>query len=68
MTETGKSILFSGRTDLEYRSLPEGDYVTSAVITDQRGDSYYSQVFGASLANGRMGDWHVEANFFGRAY
>ncbi|MBR3174867.1 MAG: hypothetical protein IKF55_03240 [Oscillospiraceae bacterium] len=67
-TETGKSILFSGRTDLEYRPLPEGDYVASAVITDQRGDSYYSQVFGARMANGRMGDWHVEANFFGRAY
>ena len=48
-TETGKSILFSGRTDLEYRPLPEGDYVASAVITDQRGDSYYSQVFGARM-------------------
>ena len=67
-TETGKSILFSGRTDLEYRALPEGDYITSAVISDQRGDSYYSRVFGASLANGVMKDWRTEPNFFGRDY
>lgn len=64
----GKEITFGEKTQLSREALPAGYYVASAVITDPRGDSYYSAVIGATMKNGIMDDWHVDTRFFGRDY
>ena len=66
--QTGKWITYSDRMDLEFRPLPDGDYVSAAVITDQRGDSYYSAVAGSTLSKGLMKDWQSAPDFYGRSY
>jgi hypothetical protein len=67
-TETGKKITFTRMTDVELKPLPEGQYLSTAVITDQRGDSYYSAVVASTLDNGAMKDWHTDTRFIGRSY
>ncbi len=67
-TETGKKITFTRLTDVELKPLPEGQYLSTAVITDQRGDSYYSAVVASTLDNGAMKDWHTDTRFIGRSY
>ncbi len=64
----GKSITFNERTSLMLEPLPEGYYLSSAVITDPRGDSYYSAVAGSTLKDGTMGDWQADSRFYGRDY
>lgn len=66
--EDGKKTTFNDRSDLELRPLPEGDYLSTAVISDQRGDSYYSEVVGSTLERGSMKNWRAEPAYFGRDY
>ena len=40
----------------------------SAVVTDQRGDNYYSAVMGATEKGGRIKDWKLRPEFYGRDY
>ena len=64
----GKSVIFNTGTSITRETLPEGYYLTTAVISDTRGDSYYSQVVGASVSGRTIGDWKTDERFFGRDY
>ena len=59
---------FSARTDLQLKPLPDGYYLSTAVISDQRGDSYYSAVIGATVNRGSIGGWSADERFYGRDY
>ncbi|MBO5998743.1 MAG: hypothetical protein J6P87_03560 [Lachnospiraceae bacterium] len=64
----GKQITFGRNTRLEMEALPAGEYLSTAVITDPRGDSYYSAVMASTLERGEMKDWRTDPRFFGRDY
>ncbi len=67
-TETGKQVTWTGQTDLEFKPLDDGEYLATAVISDQRGDSYYSAVVGTTVSRGAPEDWRAEPGFYGRDY
>ena len=67
-TEKGKADAFKASTSLVLQALPSGEYLNAAVISDSRGDSYYSAVVGSRMAGGIMTDWAVDSRFVGRAY
>ena len=48
--------------------LPEGYYLTSAVIRDQRGDSYYSRVAGINMGQNGISSWVVDDRFYGSGW
>jgi hypothetical protein len=48
--------------------MPAGTYLSAAVITDPRGDSYYSAVLSSKMAGSAMGSWAIDTRFIGRAY
>ena len=64
----GKAVTFSARSDLQLKPLPDGYYLSTAVISDQRGDSYYSAVIGATVNRGSIGGWSADERFYGRDY
>ena len=65
----GRTVTFnkSGVT-LRREALPSGSYLSSAVISDTRGDNYYSGVVGSTMSGGTMSGWAVDSRFFGRDY
>ncbi len=67
-TKYGKSITFSDRTSLTLEPFEDGELLMSAVVTDQRGDNYYSAVMGATEKGGRIKDWKLRPEFYGRDY
>ena len=64
----GKSIRFSARIEVTREQLPKGYYLTTAVISDSRGDNYYSRVIGATASGRAITEWKVDEGFFGRDY
>ena len=64
----GKKISFSAGTKITREQLPNGYYLSTAVITDTRGDNYYSQVVGSTVSGKEMKDWTLDERFFGRDY
>jgi len=64
----GKSIRFSARIEVTREQLPKGYYLTTAVISDSRGDNYYSRVIGATASGRGISEWKVDEAFFGRDY
>ena len=62
----GKTATFQENTSLKLEMLPKGQYLSSIVITDPRGDSYYSNVLSSRVSGGRMQDWAVDLRFFDR--
>ena len=64
----GKSVTFSAGTSITMEKLPSGYYLSTAVIRDSCGDSYYSQVVGATVSGREMKDWTLDERFFGRDY
>ncbi len=64
----GKKITFTGRTGVTRELLPDGYYLSTAVISDSRGDHYYSTVVGATVSGKSIGNWTLDENFIGRDY
>ncbi|MCR5089670.1 MAG: hypothetical protein K6C08_09175 [Oscillospiraceae bacterium] len=64
----GKQVIFNTKTTVSLKSLPEGYYLTTAVISDPRGDSYYSTVCGADISGGNVKEWKLDPRFYGRDY
>ena len=64
----GKQITFGRNTSVQMELLPEGQYLSTAVIQDPRGDSYYSAVITSTLEKGEMKGWRVDTRFFARDY
>ncbi len=65
---SGDSIVFGAGTRITREMLPEGYYLSTAVISDSRGDHYYSRVLGATLSGKTVKDWTEDERFFGRDY
>jgi len=66
--EKGRTVTFRENTRLSLEALPSGNYLNAAVISDSRGDSYYSAVIGSRMAGSTMSGWTVDSRFYGRAY
>ena len=64
----GKKTVFGTGTKITREQLPNGYYLSTAVITDTRGDNYYSQVVGSTVSDKEMKDWTLDERFFGRDY
>ncbi|MBO4903279.1 MAG: hypothetical protein J5518_10835 [Lachnospiraceae bacterium] len=67
-TAGGEKVTYSDRTELTLEPLKDGRYLMSAVISDQRGDNYYSAVFGATADDGVLSEWRTEPDFYARDY
>ena len=61
----GESIHYKGTSDISLKMLPEGYYLTSAVIRDQRGDSYYSPVAAINMGRSGISSWVIDNRFYG---
>lgn len=66
--DQGEEIRVSKRSKITSDKLPSGYYIASAVISDQRGDVYYSQVVGNKVSLGEVRNRKVDNGFFGREY
>lgn len=64
----GQEIMVKVTSDLELKSLPSGTYLGTALITDQRGDEYYSQVMCYEMSNGHIADAYVDPSFRGSSW
>ena len=62
----GKKVKYKASSKIQLINLPEGDYVQSVVVTDMRGDAYYSPVVEAHFKNGKASDIKVSPEFVGR--
>ena len=62
----GKKIKYKVSTTIELENLPDGDYVQSVVITDLRGDKYYSPVVEAQFKNGKASELKVNPYYVGQ--
>lgn len=66
--EEGESIKIKKSTRISLEPLPNGYYLSTAVISDQRGESYYSAVVGNKISGGRVKERKIDKKFSGRAY
>ena len=64
----GEEITFSERSGITREALEDGYYVMTARISDQRGDTYYSPVVGATVKGGKVVKWKTDPNFYGKSY
>ena len=67
-TVEGKAVKFKKNTKVEMKTLPKGYYLTTVIITDPRGDSYYSAVVGAEMTSGGISEWKADDRFRGSNY
>ena len=61
----GVSIKFGKNSAVSRTILENGYYLTAAVITDQRGDKYYSKVVGHTVSHGAVSERKIDEEFFG---
>ena len=66
--ENGDVIKIKKSSGIKSEKLPNGYYLNSAVISDFRGDVYYSQVVGNKVTGGKVSERNVDAAFQGRDY
>ena len=64
----GESITFKRSTTIQRRGLPDGQYLGSAVISDIRGDSYYSAVVSHTVSGGNVTGREINDEFVGLNY
>ena len=67
-TETGDEVIIKKRSAIKIEKLPEGRYLSTAVISDTRGDVYYSQVIGNKVSGGKVKERNIEKGFVGVNY
>lgn len=63
----GDKVKYKPSSKIELINLPEGDYVQSVVVTDMRGDTYYSPVVEAHFKNGKASDIRTNPEFVGKS-
>ena len=61
-----KKIVIRKRSKISSEKLPDGYYLNSAVISDYRGDIYYSQVVGNTVSGGKVSERKTDNGFIGR--
>lgn len=67
-TSSGKTITVRQGSDVKEQKLPSGYYLTAAVVSDYRGDVYYSQVVGNKVSVSGVKSREVDSDFVGRDY
>ncbi len=60
----GEAITVKKSTKIELKGLDDGYYLTSAVITDVRGDEYYSPVMAYTMKGGKVIDRALDDGFY----
>lgn len=66
--ESEDSVTFENGVKLTLRGLDDGYYLGTAVITDIRGDEYYSPVMGYYVTGGKIKNRMVDENFKGASW
>ena len=61
----GDKVKYKNTSKIELVNLPDGDYVQSVVITDMRGDKYYSPVMEGTIKKGKVSSLEVAPEFVG---
>lgn len=62
---TGDKIKIRQTSKITLKDLPNGSYLSSMVITDPRGDSYYSAVVKLELKSGKVAGQRISTDFYG---
>lgn len=62
----GDKIKYKEGISIELVDLPEGDYLGTLVITDLRGDTYYSPVVQINIKNGVVTEAKINREFIGK--
>ena len=63
-TDRGKSVVFSAATKITSRPLEDGEYLSFIVVTDPRGDEYYTPVMELSVSGGEVTDMGTNSDYF----
>lgn len=58
--ETGNNVTFSANSAITRSCLENGYYVSSAIISDLRGDIYSSKVVGSTVSHGQVSDRKID--------
>lgn len=66
--ESEESVTFQKGTKLSLKSLSDGYYLATAVITDIRGDEYYSPVMSYEISGGKITNRAVDESFRGTSW
>lgn len=66
--ESEDSVRFGQRAKLLLRGLDNGGYLATAVITDIRGDEYYSPVMSYTMSGGKVSERKVDESFKGSSW
>ena len=66
--EDGEEITVSERSGITREALEDGYYVMTARISDQRGDTYFAPVVGATVNGGKVVKWKTDPDFYGKPY
>ena len=61
----GEAIKFKDDSKIERGNLPAGQYLGAIIITDLRGDEYYSPVVECTIQNGEVSDVRLNPDFVG---
>lgn len=61
----GEKVKYKTTSEIEYKNLPNGEYLQSVVISDLRGDRYYSPVAEAHFSNGKSQNLRINPEFVG---
>lgn len=61
----GMSFTYKENKKVERDNLPNGTYLTAIIITDIRGDEYYSPVVECQIKNGKVSDLRINPDFIG---
>jgi len=63
--EYGDEIKYKKNTKLEVKNLDDGNYIESIVISDTRGDNYYSPVVEFTVEGGKPSNTKLSETFYG---
>ena len=66
--EKAEEIKIKKSTEITTEKLKTGYYIAAAVISDYRGDVYYSQVVGNKVSGGKVSERSVDSDYVGRDY
>ena len=66
--EEGEEITVGKNSRIKEEKLESGSYLTAAVISDSRGDVYYSQVIENEVSGGKVNKRKAARGFVGRDY
>lgn len=66
--ESEEEIIFGESSQITVESLPDGNYLNAIVLTDIRGDSYYSDVVEQTIEDGVLQSQEISKEFVGSNY